>query len=294
MNVVYVHGGVSGRAGAETASDLSLALRASAREQASLEAVESAVRVMEDDPTLNAGYGSVLNRSGDIELDAGIVDGRTGRWAGVANVDLAHPISLARIVLERTPHVLMTGAGAQVLGDDAGLQRLGRSTPDRHDQWERARRAGELETDAFARPETVDTVGAVALDDSGGLAAASSTGGVFAKLPGRVGDSPILGAGIYADEYVAVVGTGVGELFLETMACLRVAELVRNGRPVQKACVDVIELVRARGTATPATVAGEPTAGLLALDGSGAVGAAYIGASWQVEGPEGALEALRL
>ena len=275
-------------------SELARAVRASPPGAASVDAVESAVRVMEDDPTLNAGYGAVLHRDGGIELDAGIVDGRAGRWAGVANVDLTHPVSLARIVLERTPHVLMTGAGAQALGDDSGLQRLGRSTPERHDQWQRAERAGELGTGAFARPETVDTVGAVALDDDGGLAAASSTGGVFAKLPGRVGDAPIFGGGIYADESVAVVGTGVGELFLETMACRRVAELVRSGRPVQKACNDVIELVRARGLVARAATREAPTAGLLALDGSGSVGAAYVGATWQVEGPDGPVEALKL
>ena len=286
MTIVYVHGGVSGTPRAPS-TDLSPAVAAGRARVRALDAVESAVRVMEDDPALNAGYGSVLHKGGGIELDAGIADGHARTWAGVANVDLTNPISLARMVMERTPHSLITGRGAQELGEQWGLVRLGRSSPQRHKQWERARLNGELSGDSYARPEHVDTVGAVVLDDEGRLTAGSSTGGVFGKLPGRVGDSPIFGAGVYADNDMAVVGTGVGELFLDTMACLRVAIACERGTPLQRACEEVVALIRARGPAGT-------SAGLLAIDSHGAVGAAFAGGSWQVEGPEGPLNATRL
>ena len=287
--VLYVHGGVSGRP-KESAADLARAVASGQDHAGVLAAVEAAVRVMEDEPTLNAGYGSVLNIEGGIELDAGIADGATRSWAGVANVDLAHPVSFARAVMERTPHVLVTGSGAQALAEAWGFDELGRSTPDRHEQWDEASRKGELTQEGFARAEHVDTVGAVGVDAQGRLAAASSTGGVFGKLRGRVGDSPIFGAGIYADESVAVVGTGVGELFLQTMACARVGWAVGRGAAVQSACEEIVSLIqdvaRDQGPAL--------AAGLLAVDASGSVGAAFAGGSWHVAGPEGPVDAVRL
>ena len=245
--------------------------------------------MLEDDPALNAGYGSVLHKEGGVELDAGVADGSSRTWAGVANVDFTNPVTLARMVLERTPHALITGRGAQDLGEEWGLARLGRSTAARHEQWERAKKGGDLEHGPYARPEHVDTVGAVALDDDGGLAAASSTGGVFGKLPGRVGDSPIFGAGIYADENVAVIGTGVGELFLQTMACMRVALACERGTDLQTACAETISFIRARSA-----LGRKSAAGLLALAATGDVGAAFAGGSWQVEGPEGPWDPVQL
>lgn len=287
MTIVCVHGGVSGTR-RDPVTDLGPAVASGLARSHALDAVESAVRVLEDDPALNAGYGSVLHKDGGIELDAGIADGRSRTWAGVANVDLTNPIALARMVMERTPHSLITGSGAQQLGERWDLVRLGRSTPQRHEQWERARVNGELAEASYARPEHVDTVGAVGLDEDGCLAAASSTGGVFGKLPGRVGDSPIFGAGIYADDQIAVVGTGVGELFLETMGCLRVAIACERGASVQSACEETVAFIRARGDASTSS------AGLLALDTGGNIGAAFAGGSWQVEGPSGPLEPERL
>lgn len=142
-----------------------------------------------------------------------------------------------------------------------------------------------LEAHHFGDPEYVDTVGAVGLDKFGHLAAASSTGGVFGKMTGRVGDAPIFGAGIYASEDVAVVGTGVGELFLLTLASLRAGRLVEEGVEPQDACEQTIEFL---GTKQ------KLSAGLLALDRRGGWGAAYRGAFWQVVGPEGPLEAVCL
>lgn len=286
MTTVLVHGGVSGTR-PEDITDLMPAVKAGAHGSTALDAVEAAVRVLEDDPALNAGYGSVLNRDGGLELDAGIADGRSGGAGAVANVDFAHPISVARLVLEGTPHVLMTGAGVEDLGLKHGFDRLRESTPEQHERWRRVGRG--LDDEDFARPEHVDTVGAVALGDDGALAAGSSTGGVFGKLPGRVGDAPVFGAGFYADEQVAVVGTGVGETFLLTLACRRVAEVVNRGAGVQEACEEVITAITA-GSDGDAPV----TAGLLALDARGTMGVAFAGASLQVAGPEGPVEAIRV
>lgn len=268
MTIVVVHGGVSGRPKRVHPLD-----RASAAGQAygrALDAVEQAVRVLEDDPALNAGTGSVLNARGELELDAGIMDGATGRAGGVANVSVRNPVVLARRVLEGTPHVLVTGEGARALGAD--LEHI-QPTAEQLARFERARAEGLLDPARFGDPEHVDTVGAVALGDDGDLAAASSTGGVFGKLPGRVGDAPIPGAGLYAGGVAAVVGTGVGELFLRTSACLRVALLIAGGAVPQEACERIIALLGALGPYP---------AGLLALSRAGQVGAAYRGATWPV------------
>jgi beta-aspartyl-peptidase (threonine type) len=239
--------------------------------------------MLEDDPRLNAGYGAVLNLLGEIELDAGIAEGATGRVGGVANVGVRHAISLARKLMEETPHVLLTGHGARDLGAD--MEQLTSSSPQQHERWEQAKRDGLLTRLSYGSPEFVDTVGAVALDDHGHLAAGSSTGGVFGKMRGRVGDAPIFGAGIYADERVAVVGSGVGELFLTTLACARVASAVERGATPQEACEEVIHYLGTKA---------KTSAALLALDSEGNGGAAYRGGSWAVAGPAGAFEATQL
>lgn len=281
MSVVFVHGGVAGVPKPHRVSLAGGVSRGLARARA-IDAVEAAVIALEDDPELNAGFGAVLNLEGAVELDAGISDGVTGRSGGVGNVCVRHPVSLARKVLEETPHVLVTGAGAAALG--AGMEQVERS-PAEVARWEEARAEGRLDVARFGDPVEVDTVGAVALGDPGDLAAASSTGGVFGKMPGRMGDSAIFGAGHYASRGAAVVGTGVGEMFLETLACARAGMLIEAGAHPQRACADVIRLL-GEGASLPA--------GLLALDRSGRHGAAYRGGSWDVEGPDGPVEAERL
>ena len=283
MQVLFVHGGVSGRV-KESLPPMDSAFDATRDAGTALDMVELAICSLEDDPALNAGFGSVLCRDGRLELDAGIAatDGEVIGVGGVANVTVRHPISLARRVLERTPHVLVTGDGAQELGGD--MEQLADTTPERRAQWEEAVNEGLLGHDVFGSPEFVDTVGAVALDDHGNLAAGSSTGGVFGKLPGRVGDAPIFGAGFYVSKKVAVVGTGVGEAFLETLACLRFALLIDEGATPDEACAHVVETVALAGA----------TAGLLAVTVDGAMGAAYHGGTWPVAGPDGPIEAIRV
>ncbi|MGH2825464.1 MAG: isoaspartyl peptidase/L-asparaginase family protein [Actinomycetota bacterium] len=279
---VYVHGGVSGNAKLEMPS-LAHSLGEAVTCDSALDAVEEAVRRLEDDETLNAGWGSVLNRDGVVELDAGIADGPTGRTAGVLSVTVRNPISLARRVLDSTPHVLLTGTGAMGLAGD--LEVLTTTTPRQVERYKRALDAGGFDSGEYGADDHVDTVGAVALDSSGRLAAASSTGGVFGKLPGRVGDSPIFGAGTYASREAAAVGTGVGELFLETLACARAGRMIEEGAHPQLACERVITYLGERS---------KVPAGLLALSAGGRVGAAFRGGSWAVEGPNGPLSPVRL
>jgi L-asparaginase / beta-aspartyl-peptidase len=281
VRAVFVHGGVSGVV--KELLPLGYAVASGMRQRDALDAAEAAVTVMEDDPALQAGFGSTLNHEGRLELDAGIADGRTGRAGGVANVTVRHPVTLARRVLEQTPHVLVTGVGASALGAD--METLSDTTEEQRRRWEAARAEGTLGPGRFGTPDRVETVGAVDLDHQGGLAAASSTGGVFGKLTGRVGDSPVFGAGFYASSAAAAVGTGVGELFLETLACLRVGQSIEDGEEPQTACERVIEQLGRRGP---------QSAGILALDLRGRSGAAYRGGSWAVEGPAGPVGAVRI
>ncbi len=180
---------------------------------------------MEDNPVFNAGRGSTLNLAGDVEADAGIMDGKTRRGAGVALLRrVKNPIGLARVVMEKTDHALLAGINAERLGEAFGLPKANLKLPERVRQWKQVRRQlarGTLRD--FSRNLKLirskgksmlgDTVGALAIDQSGDLAAADSTGGVSLKLPGRIGDSPILGAGLYADNTLgAATATGVGEI----------------------------------------------------------------------------------
>ena len=280
MAALYVHGGVSGTPKEHV--DLSAAVAAGIGSGSALDMVEAAVRVLEDDPRLNAGFGAVLDMTGAVSLDAGIADGATGSVGAVAGVRVANPITLARRVLERTPHALMISEGAEELGGDLPRVEI---APNRLREWETARAEGKLDLDRYGHPEKVDTVGAVALDQEGNLAAGSSTGGVFGKLPGRVGDSPIFGAGFYASREAAVIGTGVGELFIETLASARAGRLIEDGVAPQEACERVIEFLGNRA---------QTSAGLLALDANGNVGTAFRGGTLSIYGPEGRVEPRQL
>ena len=204
----------------------------------SLDAVTAAVRTMEDDPQFNAGRGAVLNHEGDAELDAAIMDGRGPRAGAVAAVrHVKNPIELARLVMEKSPHVLLVAEGAEDFALEHGVVLVPRSyfrTEAREQQLEEERRAESALQQAApatradgAEFNSRGTVGAVALDRAGNLAAATSTGGLTNKRWGRVGDSPLIGAGTYANNRTcAVSGTGEGEYFIRQVIAYDVCALI--------------------------------------------------------------------
>lgn len=209
----------------------------------SLDAVSAAVRTLEDDPLFNAGRGAALTRDGAAELDAAIMEGRQQRAGAVAAVrHVRNPIELARRVMEKSRHVLLVGAGAEEFALEEGLALVPNSyfrTEERWAQLESERR-GHSVSDLF--PSSQGTVGAVALDAAGDLAAATSTGGMTNKRPGRVGDSPIIGAGTYAKNGVcAVSATGHGEYFIRTVAAHHICAAVEfRGRSLQEAVHELL------------------------------------------------------
>lgn len=183
----------------------------------SIDAVEQVIRFLEDDPQYNAGRGACFNHVGKHELDASIMDGRTKACGAVAVVKtVRNPISLARLVMEKTRHVLLIGDGAEAFADEMKVPRVENewfSTDFQRKKWEDAKeRAWKKQADTTKK---MGTVGCVALDQQGNLAAGTSTGGITNKRWGRIGDSPIIGAGNYADnETVAISCTGTGEEFI--------------------------------------------------------------------------------
>ena len=197
-----------------------------------LDAVEQVVRLLEDDPLFNAGHGAVFNSAGTHELDASIMDGRTRACGAVAAVrTVKNPVSLARLVMTETRHVLLIGDGAEQFADEMEhKQQIERvenssfSTLKRRSEWERA---VEREKQRRDPQPAKGTVGCVALDRDGNLAAATSTGGLTNKRFGRVGDSPIIGAGTYADNATCAVScTGTGEEFIRNAIAFRVSALM--------------------------------------------------------------------
>lgn len=214
-----------------------------------LDVVTEAVRLLEECPLFNAGIGAVFTRDETHELDACVMDGNTLKAGAVAGVShLRNPILAARLVMEQSPHVLMIGAGAEKFAAEHGMETILPdifSTPERYQQLLDARTAGITQLDHSApldESTKMGTVGAVALDKEGNLAAATSTGGMTNKLPGRVGDSPLPGAGCYANNAnVAVSCTGTGEVFIRTLAAYDIAALMDYGNlSLAEACERVV------------------------------------------------------
>jgi beta-aspartyl-peptidase (threonine type) len=232
----------------------------------SLDAVEAAIQVMEDNPLFNAGKGAVFTNEGKNELDAAIMDGATLKAGSVASVTtIRNPISAARAVMERSPHVMMVGAGAEKFAKEQKLQIVDPSyfySEPRFKQLQKAREEDILKLDhstdttgstlpIFLEGRKFGTVGAVALDKYGNLAAATSTGGMTNKRYGRVGDSPIIGAGTYANNKTcAVSATGHGEFFIRYTVAHDISALMEyKHKSVQKAAEKVVleKLVKAGG-----------------------------------------------
>lgn len=224
-----------------------------ARGGKSLDAVIAAIKILEDSPLFNAGKGSVLTAEGTVGMDASIMDGANHKAGACADVKyVKNPIELARLVMDRTPHVLLVGDGAERLAKEHGLQLMPADyfiTEHRRLQLQRIQqqetdKAGKRGGKASRSPglESIGTVGAVALDKHGNLAAGTSTGGMVNKRFGRVGDSPIIGAGTYADNHTcAVSGTGHGEFFIRGVVSYDIAAQMKyQGLALTTAAENVI------------------------------------------------------
>jgi L-asparaginase / beta-aspartyl-peptidase len=252
------------RAGLEAALDGGYALLE--RGGSSLDAVTCAVRMLEDNPLFNAGHGAALTREGAAELDAAIMDGRQLRAGAVASVrHVKNPVELARRVMEKSRHVLLVGSGAEEFALEeqfALVPNLYFRTAERLEQLESEQRGTRVSDLVPCAPK--GTVGAVARDAEGNLAAATSTGGMTNKRPGRVGDSPIIGAGTYAKNGVcAVSATGHGEYFIRAVAAHHVCAAVEyRGMSLERAVHEMLHEVLA-------ALGGE--GGLIAVDRDGAL-----------------------
>jgi beta-aspartyl-peptidase (threonine type) len=230
-----------------------------------LDAVEAAVGALEDDPTYDAGRGSVLNADGDIEMDAIIMDGTTLNTGAVAAIQrVQHPITVARLVMERSEHNLLVGTGAEAFARRMGVPvcpQVNLITERELERWQMAQKSGHEPT---RKEFTHDTVGAVARDVNGHLAVATSTGGTFNKLPGRVGDSPLIGSGAYADDlYGAASATGWGESLMKIVISKSACDLIAAGLTAQEAADAVIKRLADR-------VDGH--GGIIVIDAQGRVG----------------------
>lgn len=239
----------------------------------SLNATEAAVRVLEDDPHFNAGRGAVFTSAGTNEMDAAIMDGKTLNAGTVASLKhIRNPIVLARVVMEKSGHVMMDGAGAEAFAKENGMEPVDQKyffTQERWDALQKIKAAEKNRTGKRGKGFIITdqdrhgTVGAVALDKNGNLAAATSTGGTTNKRPGRVGDSPVIGAGTYANNAAcAVSATGDGEYFIRATAARDVAALMEyRGMSLQGAAQAVLDKVAKLGG----------SGGLIAIDRQGNV-----------------------
>jgi beta-aspartyl-peptidase (threonine type) len=281
---IAIHGGagtllresLSEQRRAEYEAGLSVALDAGAKLLAeggsALDAVTSAVALLEDDPHFNAGRGATFTFEGTIELDAAIMDGRNHAAGAVAGVtSVRNPILLARTVMERSPHVFLAGAGAERFAREHGVEPVDPAwfeTPERQRQLEEFR---QRKSGWFDNSVKYGTVGAVARDDEGHVAAATSTGGLTGKRWGRIGDSPVIGAGTYADDRAgAISATGAGEYFIRVAAAKAICERMRLlGERAQTAAEAVIAEIGELGGAGGVIVAGADGSTAFALNTAG-------------------------
>jgi beta-aspartyl-peptidase (threonine type) len=246
-----------------------------------VDAVMNAVMVMEDDGAFNAGYGASLNIDKTVEMDASIMDGQTLEAGAVGLLkDIKNPVCLARIVMEKTDHVFVAGEGAAKLARMFNLERMNTITELRLNLYEDQKKAllnGKSKLPKLAslinrHPQFFesDTVGALALDKTGNVAAAASTGGFPLKLVGRIGDTPLIGCGNYADnESGACSATGVGEIAIRLVLAKTVCDYIKGGKTPQEAAEQAIRLVNKRMPAAYNSM------GLIAVDTYGGIGAAH-------------------
>jgi beta-aspartyl-peptidase (threonine type) len=239
----------------------------------SLDAVEAAVRILEDDPHFNAGKGAVFTSEGVNELDAAVMDGKTLKAGAVASVRrIKNPVSLARLVMEKSTHVLLDCSGAEAFAKEQGIELVDPKYFFTQERWDALKRAQAAESQGggtggkqfiISDQDRHGTVGAVALDRNGNLAAATSTGGTTNKRPGRIGDSPVIGAGTYANNVTcAVSATGDGEYFIRAVVGHDISALMEyRGLSLEEATETAVRKVGELGG----------TGGLIAIDRNGHV-----------------------
>jgi N4-(beta-N-acetylglucosaminyl)-L-asparaginase len=235
-----------------------------------LDAAELGVRNVEADPTLTSvGYGGLPDRDGKVTLDACIMD-HLGNAGSVSFLqDIKHPISVARKVMEETPHVMLVGSGAKQFALTQGFIEEELLTPESAAAWKEWLRTAQYEP--IVNVENHDTIGMICQDGQGNLAATCTTSGMAYKMHGRVGDSPIIGAGLFVDnEFGACVATGMGELMLKTLGSFLVVELIRQGLTAQEACEAAVQRIVDKLDYKDFQV------GYLAMDVSGKTGAYSI------------------
>ncbi|MEP7042197.1 MAG: isoaspartyl peptidase/L-asparaginase [Dokdonella sp.] len=256
MHVLVIHGGagvikadLTPEKEARVRADLEAALQAGhavlKAGGSSLDAVAAAVVVMEDSPSFNAGKGSVFTHEGSNEMDAAIMDGASLRAGAVAGVQrVKNPVLLARAVMNASPHVFLVGAGAEAFATTAGVELADPAYFHTDDRWQQLQQALRDEAEQRVDPARTPhhgTVGAVALDVHGRLAAATSTGGMTNKRWGRVGDSPLIGAGTYANAHCAVSATGWGEYYIRSAAAHDICARVEYAsKSVAQAATEVV------------------------------------------------------
>jgi isoaspartyl peptidase/L-asparaginase-like protein (Ntn-hydrolase superfamily) len=256
----------------ETAARRALALLEA--DKPALDAAIAGAQAVEDDPKVTSvGYGGLGNAVGTVTLDACVMDGKTLNCGAVAAVEnVRHVAALARRVMEKTPHVLLVGEGAKLFAVRQGFPLETLLTPESVAEWEKTRPKGQKDSSTSLPPDSHDTVTVLALDKKGVLGGVCSTSGLAHKLPGRVGDSPLIGHGLYVDDEAgAAGGTGVGEEIIRVGGSLLIVEAMRAGKSPQEACelaVQRVNTVSVRRGVHAAKVA------FLALDPKGRFGAA--------------------
>ncbi|HWO24416.1 MAG TPA: N(4)-(beta-N-acetylglucosaminyl)-L-asparaginase [Kofleriaceae bacterium] len=240
-----------------------------------LDALEQGVNAVEDDPSVSSvGFNGLPNADGVVQLDASIMDGRTHQSGSVAALErIKNPISVARKVMEKTRHVLLVGAGANAFARKLGFKEQDLMSPEARRAWEQ--RAKDPKASFWRDGSVHDTVCAIAMNGKGDLASAVSTSGLAGKLAGRVGDSPIIGAGNYCDNDVgAACATGIGELAIRNAASFAIVERMRAGVDPTRACQEILERMLKKSP----EVRTDPAAQLafIAMNKAGEVGAAAL------------------
>jgi len=240
-----------------------------------LDAVEAGVRVEEDDPkNMSVGYGGRPDREGNVSLDACIMDDKGECGAVLFLQNYKNPVSIARKIMEETPHIMLAGEGAQKFAKEQGFDEIELLTPEAKEAWEKW--LEDPDYDPKVNIENHDTIGMLALDTEGRLSGACTTSGAAWKMHGRVGDSPIIGAGLFVDpEIGAACATGLGEEVVKTAGSALIVEMMRQGHSPEEACKIAVDRIITRNKRTGTSLENTQV-GYLALNKDGAFGAYSI------------------